>query len=246
MENLKEFTCRYYLSAGECDPHGEMPLPLLVSRVIDVATRHANSWGVGYERLVRDNHAWVLSRVTVELDRYPRVNEDYELTTWIEDYNRHYSQRNMQVRLADGTVLGYVRTIWMVIDLTERKAVDMSQLVYIARNVNDRPCPIERQGHLRPVTAPTRSVAHTFGYVECDANRHVNTVRYMEMLLNCFTLEHYDSHRIARLEIAFANEARYGQEVTINIDESDNANTLMSVDSSSANHVRCRIVWSPR
>lgn len=89
--NLKEYQQSFYLSAGECNPQCEMPLTLLVSRVIEVATNHANSWGVGYARLIEDNQGWVLSRVTVEMKRYPRVDEWYTLTTWIEDYNRHFS-----------------------------------------------------------------------------------------------------------------------------------------------------------
>jgi len=81
---MKEFSQSYYLAAGECNPQGEMPLTLLMTRIIEVATGHANLWGVGYERLIADNHVWVLSRVTIELTAYPRVNEHYTLTTWIE------------------------------------------------------------------------------------------------------------------------------------------------------------------
>ena len=37
-----------------------MPVWLMTERIIDVATEHANSWGVGYARLILDNQAWVL------------------------------------------------------------------------------------------------------------------------------------------------------------------------------------------
>ena len=144
--NKKEFFKDYYLAAGECNPQGEMPLTLLMSRIIEVATFHANSWGVGYARLIQDNHVWVLSRVTIEVDSFPKVNENYRLTTWIEDYNRHFSQRNMRLDDGQGHTLGYVRTIWMVIDLNSRASVDISQLGYIRENASCRPC---RGLHLR-------------------------------------------------------------------------------------------------
>ena len=114
---MKEFSKTYYLAAGECNPQGELPLTLLMTRIIEVATLHANSWGVGYERLIRDNQVWVLSRVAIEMTEYPKVNTNYKLTTWIEDYNRHFSQRNMRIDDENGKPLGYVRTIWMVIDM---------------------------------------------------------------------------------------------------------------------------------
>ena len=211
---MKEFSKTYYLSAGECNPQAELPLPLLMNRVIEIATLHANSWGVGYERLIADGHAWVLARVAIEMERYPRVNEYYTLTTWVEDYNRMFSQRHMMVADAEGQVMGYVRTIWMVIDLTTRQSVDISQLTYIRDNISSRRCPIAPQGKLRPFE-PTMRVNHTFGYAECDFNRHVNTVRYLELMLNQFTLDYFDCNQVQRLEIAFVRETRYGQQAQV-------------------------------
>jgi len=48
---MKEYTRNYYLSAGECNPQAELPMPLLLTRIIDTATHHANEWGVGYAHL---------------------------------------------------------------------------------------------------------------------------------------------------------------------------------------------------
>lgn len=242
---MKEYSKTYYLSAGECNPQGELPLPLLVNRVIDVATMHANEWGVGYERLIADNHAWVLARVTVEMERYPRVNENYTLTTWIEGYNRLFSQRNMEITDEQGRTLGYVRTIWMVIDLVTRRSADIEQLAYIGENVSSRPCPIAPLGKLRPVTEG-RVVEHTFGYAECDFNRHVNTVRYLELFINQFEMSYFDNHFIHRMEIAFNKETRYGERAQIRSCEEAADVTRMSVVVGDEEHVRARFAFSQR
>lgn len=242
---MKEYSKTYYLSAGECNPEGEMPLPLLVSRVIDVATLHANEWGVGYERLIADNHAWVLARVTVEMEQYPRVDENYTLTTWIEDYNRMFSQRNMQISDERGETLGYVRTIWMVINLATRKSVDISQLSYIRDNINDRPCPIAAQGKMRPVTGG-QAVEHVFGYAECDFNRHVNTVRYLELFINQFEMSFFDKNFVRRMEIAFIKETHYGDHAQVlRCAEAENLER-MSVAVGGEEHVRARFTFAPR
>ena len=242
---MKEYSKTYYLSAGECNPQGELPLPLLVNRVIDVATMHANEWGVGYERLIADNHAWVLARVTVEMERYPRVNENYTLTTWIEGYNRLFSQRNMEITDEQGRTLGYVRTIWMVIDLATRRSADIEQLAYIGENVSSRPCPIAPLGKLRPVTEG-RVVEHTFGYAECDFNRHVNTVRYLELFINQFEMSYFDNHFIHRMEVAFNKETRYGERAQIRSCEEAADVTRMSVVVGDEEHVRARFAFSQR
>ena len=245
-DNLKQFSRTYYLAAGECNPQGEMPLTLLMTRIIEVATFHANSWGAGYARLIQDNQVWVLSRVTIELTAYPKINEDYTLTTWIEDYNRHFSQRNFRLDDAEGNPLGYVRTIWMVIDLSTRSSVDISQLGYIGENISDLPCPIEPNSRLRPIEEG-HAVDYTFGYMDCDFNRHVNTVRYLSHLMNMFDMDCYDHFFIHRMEIAFIKETHYGETVQFIIDDADPMDSRMSITDAEGNdHVRARFHWQER
>ena len=99
----KIYSKSWLLTPGECNCEKEMPVWLMTERIIDVATEHANSWGVGYARLILDNQAWVLSRVAIEMKRWPKVNETYTLSTWVEDYNRHFSERNIEVTDTDGS-----------------------------------------------------------------------------------------------------------------------------------------------
>ncbi len=242
---MKEFSKTYYLAAGECNPQGELPLTLLMTRIIEVATLHANSWGVGYERLIRDNQVWVLSRVAIEMTEYPKVNTNYKLTTWIEDYNRHFSQRNMRIDDENGKPLGYVRTIWMVIDMNTRASVDIEKLGYIRENVSDIPCPIEPQSRLRPIEQG-HAVDYTFGYMDCDFNRHVNTVRYLSLLMNMFDMDCYDHYFIRRMELSFIKETHYGETAQFVIDDSDPMESHMSITIDGDDHVRARFLWQER
>lgn len=242
---MKEFSRRYYLSAGECNPQAELPMPLLLTRIIDIATHHANAWGVGYAHLIRNRRAWVLSRLTVEMMRWPRVDEDYTVITWIEDYNNHFSQRVFEVQDGEGQPVGYARSIWMVIDLDKRTCVDITSLSYIRENVHDRLCPIEPQTRLRPMDEG-RDVEHTFGYVECDFNRHVNTVRYLELIMNQFDLSYYDNQWLRRLEMAFVKETHYGEHATLRIAEQAPDDWRVNILVDGADHVRTRLVFEKR
>ena len=241
MDNLKFYKHQYFLTAGECTPQGEMPLPLVVSRLIEVATEHANIWGVGYANLIEANHAWVLSRVTIEMTDFPRVNEAYTIQTWVEGYNRYYSQRNFEFLDANGNVLGYARTIWLVIDLSAREMMDISNLSYIISNVYDKDCPIEPQSRLRPVDN-ARVNKHTFQYTETDINRHVNSVRYVELLLNQWDIEHYEKYRVKRFEIAYMKECHGGvtYDVAVNEDDAMDAKLEINHEVEGKTEVNCR------
>lgn len=224
-----EFTESFFLSAGEVNAEGEMSLPVLATKIIDIATAHANSLGIGNPDMADKSLGWVLSRLTLEMSRWPKANDTYSLTTWIEEWNRHFSLRCFCVADADGNPLGYARTIWMVMNTRTRENAGLSHLLLPPGTVSDRECPIARQSKHQTITekgnaaetsrnalVATEPTAHySFKYCDIDFYRHVNTVRYIDLLLNRFPLERYDRQFIRRVELNFLHEAQYGMDVNI-------------------------------
>lgn len=236
-EIIKEHQHCYFLTAAECNAQKQIPLQVFAQRVIEVATEHANILGCGYADMIKSNLAWVLGRLTIEMKRFPELHEEFKLTTWIENFNRHYSERDFEVTTTNGEVLGYVRTIWMAININSRTPGDISMLSALAETENDRPCPIEKQGRMRPITMADRTNKYVFQSSDIDFNRHVNSARYIEQIINQWNVEHYDAHRIARFEIAYLQEAHCGDCVTINVVETEN---VADVDIKGENGIICR------
>lgn len=219
----KELTYRYTLTPGGSNAARRLPLSLLVTQIIDIATAHANRLGFGSEVMDPQGIGWVLSRLTVEMTRWPATDTDYTITTWIESWNRRYSSRCFEVQDAQGNTLGYIRTIWMIIDVNTHRSVTTDCLNYNDALRSERPCPIPLQdkhislekledNHDGGILTRTK---YRFRYTDIDFYRHVNTVRYIELLLNQYTLQEFDNYWISRFEIAFMREALYGQEAII-------------------------------
>ena len=88
---------------------------------------------------------------------------------------------------------------------------------------------------------------YTFGYMDCDFNRHVNTVRYLSHLMNLFDMDCYDNYFISRMEISFIKESHYGETCQFIIDDSDPNDSRMSITDADGNdHVRSRFRWQQR
>lgn len=224
-----ELTESFFLSAGEVNAEGEMSMPLLASKIIDIATAHANSLGIGNPDMAHMGLGWVLSRLTIEMKRWPRANENYSITTWIEDWNRHFSLRCFMIADNNGNTCGFARSIWMVMNTRSHENAGLSHLKFPISLIGSRECPIPRQAkHLtimpadytgdiprNAIRATSASRTYTFKYCDLDYYRHVNTVRYISLLLNQFPLDRYDSSFISRMELNFLREARYAQTVEI-------------------------------
>ena len=91
-ENPLVFTHRFTLTAGDCDCARLIKEGVETdsAKVIETATLHANRLGIGFRDLEPMGIVWVLSRVTMRVDRYPGPNEDLSLTTWVQDATRLY------------------------------------------------------------------------------------------------------------------------------------------------------------
>lgn len=225
----QKYTLEYFLSAGETNAEAELSLPLLTSRIIDISTAHANLLHIGNPDMADRGCGWVLSRLALEMYRYPKVNERYRLTTWIESYNRHFSERIVQVSSETGEPLGYSRAVWMILDYNTRESVGLSHLPIPEDLPIPGECPIARQGKHVPVLpqdydgelprgavrATAQPYEYRFKYCDLDFYRHVNTVKYIELLLNRLTLADYDATRVRRMELAFMHEATYDQHALV-------------------------------
>lgn len=204
----------FTVKPSESNAKRELPLPLLISQIIDLATDHANIIGIGYIKLQPMGAGWVLSRVSVEMKRWPSTGDNYKISTWIESWNRHFSERCFSVETEDGEIIGYVRTIWVIIELNTHKSLGTAGLEINADLIPGIECKIDKFSRHKTFE-PDKVSEYTFQFTDLDYYRHVNTVRYINLLLNQFSLEEMDSFHIHRCDIAFQNEAKYGEKVLI-------------------------------
>lgn len=245
MTSLFEQT--YFLTPAECNPEGRMPITLLINRLIEVATLHANDLGIGYDALVGRHETWVLSRVAVEMSLYPGVNSHYTVRTWVCSVNRLFSERDFEILLGDGTVIGHARTVWAVMNTETRAVADISQFEWIRNMVPDgKTCPINKPARPLPVSTPTRTETYRFTYCDLDVNRHVNSSRYIELLLNQWSLEFHDLNRLTRFEIAYMHEACFDELVEVRLAESGTDATRAELLNGTTPLCRALLTFRPR
>ena len=183
----------------EVDFSLRITLVALGGNILNIAGIDAHTKGFGVDALNKDNFSWVLSRIAFEFDYRPEEYVKYEIATWISDYGRMLSTRNFE--------------------LTDQTAVDLRA---VAESHNDAivecPSPAEKP---RKVPAPDAEpvLTHKVAYSDIDFNRHVNTMRYIEMMLDVLPIERFAEERPLRLDINFLKEARYGQTLSVALEE---------------------------
>lgn len=186
----------------------------IISYMLNVAGTDAHRKGFGVEVLQGHSFTWVLSRLAVDINTQPRQYSNIEIDTWVNEFNRLSSTRNFKMRIGEDVIAAGVSQ-WCMLNMETRQAVDMTQLKDIyERAMVAEPSPITAPARLRDIE-PQASVSRPVAYSDIDFNRHVNTLRYIDLIFDSLPIELIEKNNGMRLDINFIAEALYGEVLTI-------------------------------
>lgn len=196
------------------DFNGHLTWGVLGNHLLNSAGFHSTERNFGIATLNEENYTWVLSRLAIEMFEMPRQYESFSVQTWVENVYRLFTDRNFSVTDSQGRKMGYARSVWAMINLNTRKPADLLSIHEgsIMDYVCDEPCPIEKPSRIK-VSDEKPLAVRTAKYSDIDVNGHVNSIRYIEHVLDLFPLDQYREKRVRRFEIAYVAESHYGDEL---------------------------------
>ncbi len=196
-----------------CDFSGRMFLGHLGNQMLNAADFHSTDRGFGMKYLMTIKRSWVLSRLAIEMEEMPAQYERFTIETWVESAMKFFTSRNFCVSNGQGRVYGYGRSIWAMIDTETRQPSDIYSIDNGAINdwiVNDKPCPIEKGGRVKMSDDAELIRSIEVNYNDIDINGHVNSVKYIEHVLDLWDVAWYGEHSLKRFEIAYVAETHQG------------------------------------
>ena len=201
-----------------CDFSGRLFMGHLGNHMLNAADVHSTDRGFGMQYLLTIKRSWVLSRLAIEMEEMPKMYTKFNVETWVESAMRYFTSRNFRVVDNAGKVYGYGRSIWAMIDTETRQPTDIFAIDNGAINnwiVKDKECPIDKGGRVKmDDSAELVRTIDTY-YNDVDINGHINSVKYIEHVLDLWDLDWYREHTIKRFEIAYVAEAHAGDRLSL-------------------------------
>lgn len=204
-----------------CDFSGRLFMGHLGNHMLNAADFHSTDRGFGMRYLMTIKRSWVLSRLAIEMDEMPMQYTKFNIETWVENAMRFFTNRNFRVvgHTADGAeyVFGYGRSVWAMIDTNTRQPTDILSVNDGSINQwieTEKECPIEKGGRVKMTDEATFVSTIDTHYNDVDINGHINSVKYIEHVLDLWPLEWYKTHRLKRFEIAYVAEAHEGDQLS--------------------------------
>lgn len=211
MNNNKVGSYPFVAEPFHVDFMGNLTMGVLGNHLLNCAGFHASDRGFGIAELNQHQYTWVLSRLAIELEEFPRQYESFSIETWVENVYRLFTDRNFALLDKNGTPIGYARSVWAMIDLETRKPADLLTLHggSISDYICDKECPIAKPGRIKvSQSEPVAEVSTK--YSDIDINGHVNSIKYIEHILNLFPMDIFKEKQVKRFEMAYVAESYYG------------------------------------
>lgn len=207
-----------------CDFSHRLFMGHLGNHLLNAADFHSDHRGFGMTYLNPIHKTWVLSRLAIEMEEMPAQYSKFRVETWVESAMRYFTNRNFRIVDAadDNHVYGYGRSVWAMIDTDTRQPQNILDIHDggIVKYVDaERPCPIGKLTRVKMgVDVPLVRTIDTY-YNDVDVNGHINSVKYIEHVLDLFAPEHYRSHVIRRIDIAYVAESHCGDKLCFYVEE---------------------------
>jgi len=211
MNDAKIGNYKFVAEPFHVDFMGKLTMGVLGNHLLNCAGFHAAERGFGIAEINENQYTWVLSRLAIELVDMPRQYEDFSIQTWVENVYRLFTDRNFELKNKDGKTIGYARSVWAMISMQSRKPADLLTLHggNISEYICDKECPISKPGRIK-VTQEVPAVEYQTKYSDIDINGHVNSIKYIEHILDLFPMETFKDKQIKRFEMAYVAESYYG------------------------------------
>ena len=199
-----------------CDFSSRLFMGHLGNHLLNAADFHSNDRGYGMNYLMPRHKTWVLSRLAIEMTDMPRSYDKFFVETWVENAMKYFTARDFKIVGKDEQVHGYGKSVWAMIDTDTRQPVDIFSINdgLIKEYIDEeKECPIAASSRVKMSSkaAFVRSI-DTY-YNDVDVNGHINSVKYIEHILDLFDIDYFKTHRLQRLEIAYVAESHQGDKL---------------------------------
>ena len=227
-----------------CDSGGRLAWHHLGNDLINAADLHSNQRQFGITHLTTIDKTWVLSRLAIELTDRPAAYTPFTIDTWVESVMRSFTNRSFLIAAhnpgeAAPRVYGHARSVWALIDTQTRQPADLNEIhdglinSYVEPHALNPMAPFTRV-RLTP-DAPLVGT-HDATYSDVDVNGHVNSICYLQHVIDLWPLDWHRDHPLRRIEAAYVAESHYGDRLLFRRHDSQPLDSAVSVSRHDSRH----------
>jgi len=223
----------YIIGYRDVDLNKNLRLSALFGYFQDTASMNVERLGIGVDTIAEKySVAWVLTKILVEIYRIPLWNERITVGTWPHEPKKFEFDRDFRVWDEKGNVIASAISNWVLLDINTREikksdiiASDYPPIPFIGERALDR-----RIGKLKPYGQPEAVYRKVIGYSDTDVNGHINNAKYIDYIMDCFSIEDHKKHKVKSIQVNYIREVFPGDALMLYRDISKAASNLIYIE----------------
>ena len=207
-ENLRIEFC-------DVDPSGGITPFQVFDYFQKAAIRHAEDLGVGRAALAGRALVWILSRMSISIDRRLQLDESAELRSWPRGFEKLFAVRDYDMIDERGEVCVRGRAYWLLLDIEKRRPLPPARLG-ITLPANDGLDALDASAKgLSEAAGLVRAAERAVRYSDIDYNGHVNNARYIQWIQDSLPDAVLTGAKTIRLDINYLSEVKAGAHIEL-------------------------------
>lgn len=204
----KLFEMKYDLRTSDFDKFNHIKPASVLDLFQDIASRHAEKIGVGFEAMKERSYFWVLIKIKFQVVSQPSFQQKVIVKTWPLAPDKLIYRREYSIENENGDKLIVGSSEWVVMHSERRRLVlapdiyPFSDGFYAVMNFE------EKLDKVEDFEVNTSSYSVIPGFSELDVNNHVNNTKYANFVFDAINPE--EAFEIDVFQIDYRKEVLEG------------------------------------
>lgn len=204
---------KFKILSAICDHTDHLNIWGLAKIFQESADEHTALLNIGFDALMQNGQAWILTRFYYAINQMPTVGEEVEVSTWSKGHNGLLAFRDFQMKNSAGEVLACGSSCWAVINFNTRRVVRLHDML---NDFEHHPIEGTDRPTLNKIVFPTdaevtKELDYDVHYSSIDHNHHTNNSEYLRWI--CDTLD--EPEKLRRIQIDYVTETKLGEHVNV-------------------------------
>jgi len=209
LRSSRDYTVLFY----HVDQKHDLSISSLFDCYTEIALKNTVQAGFDFEYLEENNLKWILYKMKINVNRYPRLNENIRVSTWGQNIIKFNAFRKFELVDENGEILSTGEGIFLLVKADTMRPVRIPDEMFngygVERNKKDR---IEIES-LKEKDSPDYKKEFSVNYADLDYNQHATSARYTDWALETIPYEIRTGYDLSELTINYFKELLYSDPV---------------------------------
>lgn len=211
---MLKYTKEFYLRVSDFDTYDHLFPSAILDLFQDVAGKHADDIGIGFDTMISKNLVWMIVRSKYEIYQQPKLYQTVKVITWPHVKGRVDMDRDYLIEDLDGNILVKGTSKWVVVNYISRRLVRPRDIEY----PSDEYCQaINFEEHFDKLEDFDIDGVEPFvqypSFCDLDHNGHVNNTKYANFIVNGLNLKKDES--IVKFQIDYIHELEKNTKINL-------------------------------